>query len=103
VSVAGDIADLGKLLTQSSDTPYEARGRPAIEAQAGLSALANSYGYDHARDKGLNRALLDALLPFMNALEPGVGLSWHQGVTHALAPDPLAGVVVAYAEGALAP
>ncbi len=58
-------SDFGKFLAGDDDAPYEARGRPAIDAQAGLRLLAESYRYDRGRDKALNRAVLGALSEFM--------------------------------------
>lgn len=60
--------DLGRYLAGSDRTASETRGRPAEDAQRQLASIADEYGYGGARDKALNRAVLEALLAFIPTL-----------------------------------
>src|SRR5262249_34076690 len=60
--------DPGRYLAGPDRTASETRGRPAEDAQRQLTRIADEYGYGGARDKGLNRAVLEALQAFLPTL-----------------------------------
>lgn len=67
--------DLGRYLAGSERTASETRGRPPEDAQRQLARIAEEYGYGGARDKVLNRAILDALVALLPTLSVPVAAS----------------------------
>ncbi|HVV81440.1 MAG TPA: hypothetical protein VHE35_00125 [Kofleriaceae bacterium] len=61
--------DVGRYLAGSDRTASETRGRPAEEARRQLARVAQAYGYGGARDKVLNKAVLEAMVAFLPTLD----------------------------------
>lgn len=66
-------SDLGNLLMGKGEFTYETRGKPAEDAQAAMQLLAGEFGYEHGKDKSLNKALLTGLVELLPLL--GINLS----------------------------
>lgn len=58
-------SDFGKFLAGSDAAAYEARGRPAEDARAAMSVLAEK-GFTYGRDKSLNQAMIEGTRAFLD-------------------------------------